>query len=120
MQPPVAHRRSGLLSSLVGLAIAAALLAAGLQGLQVYQSRQAFRATAHYYGQKEQELRTAIAQGREIGPSCRAARELQAHPSPARLTEMEQLAERYAALKRKYVIASSKPWKVMPPDASQP
>jgi len=111
---------SGITRFVAGVAIAAAVLAAGLETLQVYQARYVFQANAKYYGQKEVELRTAIAESRESGPTCRYTQELQTDPSPARLAEMRQVADHYATLKRKYLLASSQPWKIVPPDEPTP
>jgi len=69
---------------------------------------------------KEAEIRSAIAEGWEIGPNCQYTREMQTDLSPARLAEMWDLAEQYAMLQRKDLLASSRPGKPVPPDPPLP
>ncbi|MGO9463825.1 MAG: hypothetical protein ACLQIB_00735 [Isosphaeraceae bacterium] len=102
------------------LAIGAVVVGGCLEALQMYQSRYLFQASASYYGKKEDEIRSAMAQGREIGPNCRYNQEMQTDLSPARVAAMQELADHYAALKQKYLLASSRPWKPVPPDPPLP
>jgi hypothetical protein len=116
------NRRSGITAARVvaTLAIVAVAIGGGLEALQIDQSRHLFQANASYYGKRESEIRSALAEGREIGPNCRYTQEMQTDLSPARVAEMWELADHYAALKRKYLLASSRPWKPVPPDPPTP
>jgi hypothetical protein len=114
--------RPGLMTGrLAGaVAIVAVALGGGFEALQLYQTQHLFQANAAYYSKKEDDLRNAIAQGRDLGPNCRYTQETQTILSPARVDEMRELAERYALLKRKYLSASSRPWRPVPPDPPLP
>jgi hypothetical protein len=109
-----------LLVGTAAIVLAAGALAAAVESFQIYESRKLFEAHANYYGQKEDELRAAIAEGREAGPTCKNVHVPQTDLSPVRRAEMQQLADHYAALRHKYQIASSQPWRRIPPDTPQP
>ncbi len=86
----------------------------------MYQSRYLFQANALYFSKKEAEILSAIVEGREIGPNCRYNQEMQTDLSPARVAEMRELADYYAALKQRYLLATFRPWKPVPPDPPLP